>query len=432
KFLSLGILILSVTAGLGLHLLQEKKKEDPAESKFLTIVFVSAFVAACVLAVFAIGHNSLVDYLKAKGLDVPRYNSATVNLSNAKRTLFYLALYGVILKAGLETQWKKWTLFVLSIALAGDLFGNMGYYQSMKTKEYFEPSWVVKQLARDKDLFRVLVTPKTSTLTTIVAADVQPLTVANQLLTPSLNLIYKIYDVRGAEVMRLEKMEEVYNAFVFSPAVDATNLANLFNIKYVITTTPIQSRDYQLVAAHTEGLKGSLGKLMKQPTVKIYKNHEWAPRAFLVDDYKIMKNSDMLPVMMKKDFRPDRVVLLEEKPIWAGREPQGTRGGGKRRADIASISNNRVELTTESPRKSILVLSDAYYPGWKAVVDGEGRKIYRADNAFRAVPLEAGRHVVEFVYDPASFKWGLAISLFTVLAISAMGAVYYYRKRRTV
>ncbi|HLA04704.1 MAG TPA: hypothetical protein VJZ16_01855, partial [Syntrophales bacterium] len=63
---------------------------------------------------------------------------------------------------------------------------------------------------------------------------------------------------------------------------------------------------------------------------------------------------------------------------------------------------------------------------------GEGRKIYRADNAFRAVPLEAGRHVVEFVYDPASFKWGLAISLFTVLAISAMGAVYYYRKRRTV
>jgi uncharacterized membrane protein YfhO len=71
-----------------------------------------------------------------------------------------------------------------------------------------------------------------------------------------------------------------------------------------------------------------------------------------------------------------------------------------------SESNNGLSLLVRAREKSLLVVSDTYYPGWKAFVNGKETKIYRADYAFRAIPLDAGTHRVEFIYDPISLKLG--------------------------
>ena len=78
----------------------------------------------------------------------------------------------------------------------------------------------------------------------------------------------------------------------------------------------------------------------------------------------------------------------------------------------------------------LLVLSDTYYQGWKAFVDGKGTKIYRADYAFRAIPLNAGTHRVEFVYDSMSFKLGAGVTLLGILGCIGLG--WIARRRRTV
>jgi uncharacterized membrane protein YfhO len=80
-------------------------------------------------------------------------------------------------------------------------------------------------------------------------------------------------------------------------------------------------------------------------------------------------------------------------------------------------SPNQVKIEVALDQDGYLVLSDTYYPGWRAYVDGEEKEILRANYAFRAVPLESGRHTVLFKYDPLSFKVGLAISLATWGAI---------------
>ena len=63
-----------------------------------------------------------------------------------------------------------------------------------------------------------------------------------------------------------------------------------------------------------------------------------------------------------------------------------------------------MRVTAEGP--GYLLLTDAYYPGWVARVDGEPVDILRADLMFRAVALGPGTHAVEFVYEPVSVKGG--------------------------
>jgi len=64
-----------------------------------------------------------------------------------------------------------------------------------------------------------------------------------------------------------------------------------------------------------------------------------------------------------------------------------------------------------------LILTDTYYPGWRACVDGEELSIIRANLLFRAISLSAGQHRVEFSYEPASLRIGVAVSSATLLAI---------------
>ena len=65
----------------------------------------------------------------------------------------------------------------------------------------------------------------------------------------------------------------------------------------------------------------------------------------------------------------------------------------------------------------MLVLTDLFYPGWQALVDGRPAQMYRADYAFRGVPVPGGTHVVEFRYRPVSFIAGAMISGLTLLGL---------------
>jgi uncharacterized membrane protein YfhO len=67
----------------------------------------------------------------------------------------------------------------------------------------------------------------------------------------------------------------------------------------------------------------------------------------------------------------------------------------------------------------MLVLTDLYYPGWEARVNGRTTAINATDIAFRGVAIDAGRSTVEFRYRPAGFRQGViaaAIAVFTATA----------------
>jgi uncharacterized membrane protein YfhO len=87
---------------------------------------------------------------------------------------------------------------------------------------------------------------------------------------------------------------------------------------------------------------------------------------------------------------------------------------------ITKYQPNRIELDCASDSNTYLVLSELFYPGWQAYIDGNKAQILRADYLLRAVPLPAGKHNVVFVYRPKSFLIGAAITIFSLGAISLL------------
>ena len=119
----------------------------------------------------------------------------------------------------------------------------------------------------------------------------------------------------------------------------------------------------------------------------------------------------VLRLLASAEFDPTREVVLDtEVPMPTGRRLKAT-------AKILRYENELVTIATSADNEGILVLADSYYPGWKAFVDGREEVIRRANLFFRAVPLPAGNHTVEFRYEPRSFTVGLAISAVTLVAL---------------
>ncbi len=80
----------------------------------------------------------------------------------------------------------------------------------------------------------------------------------------------------------------------------------------------------------------------------------------------------------------------------------------------------------------MLTLSDQYYPGWQATIDGQPTEIVRADTVFRAVCVPAGDHTVRFEYEPTSLYAGVAVSGFGWLSLLVASVFWLIStKRRT-
>jgi hypothetical protein len=188
-------------------------------------------------------------------------------------------------------------------------------------------------------------------------------------------------------------------------------------VRYLLSSGEFHLRGITLVdgrtGAHRSLVVSPEYRLVHSGDLKIYENLENLPRAFVVHRARISK--DALEVMQEKAFDPGQEVILSQGPVGHLEE-----GSVQDRVSIVSYQPEKVEVQAHLGAPGYLVLTDGYYPGWRADVDGKPAKIERADYYFRAVYLEEGEHTIEFVYDPLSFKVGAAISLAS-LALVVIG-----------
>jgi uncharacterized membrane protein YfhO len=80
-------------------------------------------------------------------------------------------------------------------------------------------------------------------------------------------------------------------------------------------------------------------------------------------------------------------------------------------ARVASFTNEKINIETAARAPSLVVISQTYYPAWKAYVDGKPAEIWRANYAFQAIEVPAGRHLLYLRYEDKQFLIGLSLSV---------------------
>ena len=214
------------------------------------------------------------------------------------------------------------------------------------------------------------------------------------------NFIYSMADLPKPELIR----------HTFSPELFSPNLAfssRILGLKYAIVATP---SGFGLMSAE-----------------------KYQPRAMILKDMIFTPTyEDHLQILKNPDFDPQKKVLLEDSARSAVAKIGQTDSILQDWVYIEEYSPNRLRLRAESPTGGILLLSELYYPGWKAYVDGTNVPILKADYLLRAIPLGPGKHSIEVVYRPMSFLVGSVISLSVLLLLILLWIVKRYSRKNEV
>jgi len=80
-----------------------------------------------------------------------------------------------------------------------------------------------------------------------------------------------------------------------------------------------------------------------------------------------------------------------------------------------NFSNQKISVDAWAPEQTMLVVAQTYYPAWKAYVDGKPTRLWRANYAFQAVQVPAGRHHIELRYEDTLWSIGKLLSLAGIL-----------------
>ncbi len=185
---------------------------------------------------------------------------------------------------------------------------------------------------------------------------------------------------------------------------------DMLNVKYLLSYSDIPDPRYRKV------LEG-------QPAV--FENTEVLPRAFFVDSVIVAADdSEFYNLLKSGRFNPHEVAVLSE-PL-----PGVLGAADSNRVAITTYDLQEITLEAGVQNPGLMILSEVYYPaGWKAFVDGAETKILKANGILRAVFVPAGNHKISFVFEPASFSAGLAVSLST-LALMIGLLVFHWKFRR--
>ncbi len=158
------------------------------------------------------------------------------------------------------------------------------------------------------------------------------------------------------------------------------------------------------------------------------------PRATMFFDAELSGSDRIAAQILAGD--PDRIfttVLLADSG--AARNARRQLGTADPNATVTLIRNEpeRMAWEVETEAPGLLLVNDAYYPGWTATVDGEPSDILRANIAFRAILVPDGRHEVAMQYQPKSVRYGTVVSIISlIIVLSAAFLTLVMPKERPV
>ncbi len=300
---------------------------------------------------------------------------------------------------------------ILPIFLILDIFLSNAPMIPMISSEFFnEPPVLAKSLNKTDEPFRIysgsLNVKKKKSLFPHSPKRLIGYQLAKEYIFPNFGAVFGFEYADGWSSLHLEPVELWNLVFFGSPEDKKKRILERSNVKYQVKY---------------EKYVGRLDQIPRLLAPKIIDFDKGLPRAFLVSDFRVENLPRLINVYFDKEFDPRKYVLFQEAIDW---EPSKSFSGS---VESIHYQPNKVQIETRQNSKAFLVLLDSWFPGWTATVDGKSTVIHRANYFYRAVALESGDHVIEFVYEPEGWKLGKAISLISFLLLSI--GVFKFREK---
>jgi hypothetical protein len=163
---------------------------------------------------------------------------------------------------------------------------------------------------------------------------------------------------------------------------------------------------------------------------QLIQNNQALPRAYVLprtQAFSTGRHPDLTPTQLvaSPDVDLHRMALIENDPSVAT-APSGDRVAAP--ADsVVDLGPNEVRVVASADGPSYLILNDFYHRGWTVQVDGQPSRVFVANAVFRAVPIDAGTHVVDFRFEPVSQSAGAVVSALALLMVT--GAIVWSVRR---
>jgi hypothetical protein len=283
--------------------------------------------------------------------------------------LFLLLLIFVFLK---KTKMFIWALLFLVLLEVGSHI--MIYEPVIDTKLFFPKTELTNFLHENLGNYRFLSVSR------------------GAYLGPNMGSAYQISDVKNYDAMLVKDFSDAFGKYSVSESssqdinsIDPAYL-NFSGVKYIIAKN---KKDLLQGLASGEEVLDQYPQVLSGKKFGVFENKNVLPRAFFV-------HSDLIG----KEIPWAKEDIDEKSPV-----------------DVKGYTNNSVTLSVNNSREGYIILTDTFFPGWKAYVDGNKEEIKKTALAFRAVYLEPGNHEVVFKYQPFSFHLGFWVSAISLLAI---------------
>jgi len=361
---------LAILAALGFDLYMKNKKGILYPAIFLGLIFVGLWI------IILFGNNLKI--------------ITTENLLIAKRNLIFpfILFIGVcvLIISSLFLKRKPVQIICILLLLGISIFDLLRFswkFTSFSDKNYLFPQTkIILYLQQHIGAQRFMTTD-------------------SRILPPNFSTVYKLQSVDGYDPLYLRRYGELIAAsernkpnisppFGFNRIVTPHNynskIINLLGVKYVLSLSDVR-------ASH-------LTKVFQEGETRLYENKNALPKAFFVDAVVTSyEKGDVIKRMFDDTFDPRKIAIIEVPPNSGEMDnAQINRGTVK----ILKYSENEIIIQTENSHDGFLVLTDSYYPIWKAYTAREGSsdmiqlKIYRTDFHFRGVYIPAGLRRVVF------------------------------------
>lgn len=241
----------------------------------------------------------------------------------------------------------------------------------------------------------------------------EPYDALRESLAPNSNAIWGVTSAAvysGRFLRRPSFFDDMLAAGLTSDRNEATlsglgkKFLDLAGINTIITAIPLTQTDNTY-----------LTQKITQDNITVWDNPAALPRAYLATRINLATTKEeAFAAIRRDDFIPGQSVVLE-KPMPDSFHPKESATGRVRLTQQTETS--LTVAVQDNTSDAMLVLTDTYYPGWQATLDGKSVPIVPANIRQRAVSVPPGNHDVRFFYAPKSLIWGVIISSLTFMLL---------------